>query len=307
MSAMPTAAAPTRPAEYVIYVDGEYLPQSQAMLSVLDHGFMYGDGCFDAYCGKNGYIFKLEEHTRRLYRSMHALRLDVSLAPEEMNQAILECARRNGLMDFYIKVIVSRGSSPEPILDPRKCPKTTVVIYARQLMHERDPEKVKRGIRIKVSAVRRTPHECIEPHVKTCNYLNIIMPKFEAWEAGYDDALQLDVRGYVSEPAGYNIFAVVNGRLITPQNNILEGITRATIIEMARGLGLEWSEGFYTPYDFYTADEVFMTNTVSGITPVGQIDIWPIGRGDIGPVTARLRERYNQMLESGEHGTAVYA
>ena len=297
---------PVRPAEYLIYVNGELLPQSQATLSVMDHGFMYGDGCFDAYCGKNGYIFKLEEHTRRLYRSLHALRLKVRLTPDEMNQAILECARRNGLMDFYIKVIVSRGASPEPILDPRKCPETTLVIYARQLMHERDPEKVKRGIRIKVSAVRRTPHECLEPHVKTCNYLNIIMPKLEAWEAGYDDALQLDVRGYVSEPAGYNIFGIFNGRLFTPANNILEGITRETILEIARELDLPAGEGLYTPYDFFTADEVFMTNTVSGITPVGQIDVWPIGTGEIGPITARLRDRYDQMLQSGEHGTPVY-
>ncbi len=298
---------PAKPAEQVIYLDGQFVPQSQAKLSVFDHGFMYGDGCFDAYCGKNGYVFKLEEHTRRLYRSIHALRLEVKLSPAEMNEAILECVRQNALVDFYIKVIVSRGASPEPILDPRQCPNTTVVIYARQLMHERDPEKVKRGIRIKVSAIRRIPHEALEPHVKTCNYINIVLPKLEAWEAGYDDALMLDMRGYVSEPAGYNIFGVIGNRLITPENNILDGITRATVLEVAAELGLEGREGFYTPYDFYTADEVFMTNTVSGITPVGQIDVWPIGTGQIGPITQRLRDRYEQMLVTGTHGTPVYA
>ena len=298
---------PKRPPEYIIYMNGRFVPQGEAMISVLDHGFMYGDGCFDAYCGKNGFIFMLEEHTDRLYRSIHALKLPVTLTKEEMNRAIVECVRRNGLLDFYIKVIVSRGASPEPVLDPRKCVEPMVVIYARQLMHERDPKKVSGGIRLKISAFRRIPHDSLEPKIKTCNYLNHVLPKLEAWEAGYDDALMVDARGYVSEAAGYNIFAVTKGGLITPVNNILEGITRKAVEDIAKQLGIPVQEGFFTPFDFYAADEVFLTNTVSGITPVTQMDFWKIGSGETGPITTKIQSRYYQMLETGEHGTPVYA
>jgi branched-chain amino acid aminotransferase len=287
-------------------MNGKFLPQSQALISVLDHGFMYGDGCFDAYCGKNGYIFMLEEHTDRLYRSIHALKLKVAMTKEEMNRDIVECVRLNGLLDFYIKVIVSRGASPEPVLDPRKCPEPMIVIYARQLMHERDPKKVDSGIRLKISGMRRIPHDCMEPKVKTCNYLNHVLPKFEVWEAGYDDALMLDTRGYVSEAAGYNIFAVTNGGLITPENNILEGITRRAVTSIARELNMTVTEGLFTPYDFFTADEVFLTNTVSGVTPVTYLDGYTIGSGVLGPVTGRIRDIYYHMLETGQGGTPVY-
>jgi branched-chain amino acid aminotransferase len=303
---LPNNFVPPKPPEYIIFMNGKFLPQSQAVISVLDHGFMYGDGCFDAYCGKNGYIFMLEEHTDRLYRSIHALKLNVTMPKEDMNRNIVECVRLNGLLDFYIKVIVSRGASPEPVLDPRKCPEPMIVIYARQLMHERDPKKVNSGIRLKISAIRRIPHDCIEPKVKTCNYLNHVLPKFEVWEAGYDDALMLDTRGYVSEAAGYNIFAVTNGGLITPENNILEGITRRAVTSIAKELNLSVTEGLFTPYDFFTADEVFLTNTVSGVTPVTYLDGYTIGSGELGPVTGRIRDIYYHMLETGQGGTPVY-
>ena len=303
---LPKDFVPKKPQEQIIFVNGEFLPQSQALISVLDHSFMYGDGCFDAYCGKNGFIFMLEEHTNRLYRSIHALKLNVTMSKEEMNRNIVECVKQNGLLDFYIKVIVSRGASPEPVLDPRKCPETTIVIFARQLMHERDPDKVESGIRMKISAIRRIPHDSMEPKVKTNNYLNHVLPKLEVWEAGYDDALMLDTRGYVSEAAGYNIFAVVGGALITPENNILMGITRTSVIGIASDLGISVKEGFFTPYDFFTADEVFLTNTVSGITPVTNIDGYKIGSGMLGDVTRKIRDVYYEMLETGKGGKPVY-
>lgn len=302
----PTNFVPQKPPEKIIYVNGEFLPQDQAVISVLDHSFMYGDGCFDAYCGKNGYIFMLNEHTDRLYRSIHALKLNVTMSKEEMNRNIVKCVRENGLLDFYIKVIVSRGASPEPVLDPRKCPEPTIVIYARQLMHERDPEKVESGIRMKISAIRRIPHDSMEPKVKTCNYLNHVLPKLEVWEAGFDDALMLDTRGYVSEAAGYNIFAVVDGGLITPENNILEGITRRAVMRIAEELNIPVKVGFFTPYDFFTADEAFLTNTVSGITPITSIDGYTIGSGKLGDLSKKIRDVYYEMLDTGKYGTAVY-
>ena len=303
---LPVNFVPEKPPEQIIYVNGKFLPQSQAVISVLDHSFVYGDGCFDAYCGKSGFIFMLEAHTDRLYRSIHALKLNVIMSKEEMNNNIVECAKQNGLLDFYIKVIVSRGVSPEPVLDPRKCPEPTIVIFARELMHERDPEKVESGIRLKISAIRRIPHDSLEPKVKTNNYLNHILPKLEVWDAGFDDALMVDMRGYVSEAAGYNIFAVVEDALITPENNILMGITRRAVMQLATKLNISVKEGLFTAYDFFTADEAFLTNTVSGITPVTGIDGYKIGSGMLGEITRKIRDVYNEMLETGKYGTLVY-
>jgi len=303
---LPNGFQPPQPPEYILFLNGEFLPQSQAKLSVLDHGFMYGDGCFDAYCGKNGYIFDLEGHTDRLYRSIHALKLNVKMTKAELNRNIVEAVRRNGLVDFYIKVIVSRGPSPEPVIDPRKCPEPTIVIYARRFQHELDTEKVKKGIRLKTSAMRRIPHAAMEPKIKTCNYINIVLPKLEAWDAGYDDALLLDINGYISEPAGHNICAITRGQLLAPDSDILEGITRNAVLKMAQQLDIPVRTGLFALYDLYTADEVFLTNTVSGITPVTCIDGYTIGSGELGPVTARLRATYYDWLENGKGGTPVY-
>jgi branched-chain amino acid aminotransferase len=302
------ALLPPKPAEPIIFVNGEFLPDSQAKISVLDHGLMYGDGVFDALCGRNGFIFQLDPHLDRLYRGVHALKLDrwLRMPKEEMRRNVIETVYRNVVTDFYIKVLITRGISPHPVIDPRRCAEASVVIYARPTQFEVTPEKKEAGIRIKPLSIRRVPHDSLDPKVKSLNYLNIVMGKLEAWDAGYDEAVLLDHQGFVCECPGFNIMGISGNRLFTPSHGILVGITRASVMEMAREMGLQVEEGFYSVYDFTEADEVFMTNTVAGVAPVTNIDGWTIGSGKPGPYTRKFQEIYLGWLESGKHGTQVF-
>jgi branched-chain amino acid aminotransferase len=297
---------PAKPKEPIIFVNGEFLPQSQAKISVLDHGLMYGDGCFDAWCGRNGFIFQLDAHLDRLYRSVKGLKLDLRMPKATMRANIIECVHSNVVPDVYIKVLVTRGISPEPVIDPRRCKEASVVIFAREEQFEVPAEKKGAGIRIKVNSIRRTSHQSMEPKIKTLNYLNIVMGKLEAWECGFDEAVMLDDNGYVCECPGFNISFVSGNTLFTPSHGILVGITRNSVMEMAREMGMEVREGYYTVFDFTSSDEVFMTNTVAGVAPVVNIDGWTIGEGKMGPITRKFQEIYLSWLETGRHGTQVF-
>ena len=296
-----------QPDELIIYVNGEFLPDSQAKISVLDHGLGYGDGCFDAWCGRNGFIFELDAHLDRLYRSIAGLKIrDFTMTKHEMRDVIIETVRQNGLVDFYIKVLVTRGISPHPVIDPRECEAPSVVVYAQPQQYEVSPEKLDAGIRIKVLALRKLSHEGLEPKIKSLNYLNNVLGKLEAWDAGYDQGMFLDERGFACECPAFNIAAIRGNTLFTPSHGILEGITRGTVMEMARDLDMEVETGFYTVFDFTSADEVMMTNTVAGIAPVTEIDGWIISDGRPGPRTMQMQATYLEWLRRGHHGTQVY-
>jgi branched-chain amino acid aminotransferase len=298
---------PSKPEELVIFVNGEFLPDSQAKISVLDHGLMYGDGCFDAWCGRNGFIFELDAHLDRLYRSIAGLKLDLRMPKADMRENIIKTVYMNSVADFYIKVLVTRGISPHPVIDPRRCKEASVIIYARPTQFEVTPDKLDSGIRIKVLSIRRVPHDSLEPKIKSLNYLNIVMGKLEAWGAGYDEAVMLDHQGFVCECPGFNILAISDDKLFTPSHGILVGITRNSVMDMARDMGLHVEEGFYSIFDFTSADEVFMTNTVAGVAPVTNIDGWTIGDGKPGKYTRKFQEIYLNWLETGVRGTQVFA
>jgi branched-chain amino acid aminotransferase len=299
---------PPKPAESIIFINGEFLPDSQAKISALDHGLMYGDGVFDAWCGRNGFIYELDAHLDRLYRSTHALKLDrwLKMPKGEMRDRIIETVYRNAVTDFYIKVLITRGISPHPVINPRECKEASVIIYARPQQYEVTPEKKEKGIKIKVLSIRRVPHDSLEPKIKSLNYLNIVMGKLEAWDAGYDEAVMLDHNGFVCECPGFNILAISGNKLYTPSHGILVGITRNSVVAMAREAGLETHEGFYSIYDFTEADEVMMTNTVAGIAPVTNIDGWTIADGKPGRYTRQFQETYLSWLENGVRGTQVF-
>ncbi len=300
---------PPAPDERIIYVNGEYLPQSKAVISVLDHGLMYGDGCFDAWCGRNGFIFQHEMHTARLFRSIRALKLDrwLKMTYQEMFDAVVETVRRNVVPDVYIKVLVTRGVSSEPVINMRDCKEASVVIFARPVIYEMDMAKMEtQGIRMKVLSTRRVSHEALDPQVKSLNYLNIVMGKLEAWDSGYQDGIMLDSNGWVAECPGYNIFGVKDNTLFTPSHELLRGITRASVMEMGRDAGMQVEQGFYSAADLEMADEVFITNTVSGVAPVTEIDGFVIGTGKPGPRTISFARTYYEWLESGKYGTQCF-
>jgi branched-chain amino acid aminotransferase len=280
-----------------IYLDGAFVPQNEAKISVFDHGFLYGDGVFEGIRAYNGKIFRLAEHVDRLYDSAKAIDLEVPITKEEMAEAIVEVCRRNSLKNGYIRPVVSRGPG-DLGLDPRKCSKATVVVIAVEwgAMYG---DLYERGLNAVCVSVRRTPAESMPPNIKSLNYLNNILGKIEATYKGGDEAIFFDTNGYLSEGAGDNIFVVKNGLIITPPTlNNLRGITRLLALEIAKTLGIEASERNMGYFDLYSADEVFVTGTAAEIAPITTIDGRKIGSGVPGPITRQIMEVFQTVVTS---------
>ncbi len=291
--------------EPILYVNGEFVPRSEAKISVFDHVVLYGDGIFEAVCGWNNGLFKLDEHVDRLYESARAIMINIPLSQSEMKDILIETVRRNDLESAYVKVVVTRGVSAQPLLSPYNCT-PGVIVFAMPYVSQAGEKSAKTGLNMITPSLRRVPNECFSTKIKSCNYLNNVLMRMEANEAGADDALALDVEGYVCEAPGYNVFMVKKGVLTTPRDNILVGITRQTVIELAEQAQLPVVEGRIQPFDLYNADEVFLTSTAGGVVPVTELDGRTIGSGEPGPVTQEMQDRYVALLESGEKSTLVY-
>ena len=289
--------------ERSVYVDGAFVPASEARVSVFDHGFLYGDGVFEGIRAYAGRVFRLQEHLDRLYTSAKAILLDVPLDRAAMREVVLESCRRNGLGDAYIRLVISRGRG-DLGLDPRKCPRATVVCIADAIALY-PPELYERGMKIMTVATRRNGVENLNPRIKSLNYLNNILAKLEGIQAGYAEVLMLNDQGYVVECTGDNVFIVRNGRLVTPPAwiGILEGITRGVVMELAREAGLEVREEVFTRMDVWPADECFLTGTAAEAIPVVECDGRPIGTGRPGPITADLIGRLRALCQ--REGTPI--
>ena len=288
----------------VVYVNGSFEPGDRASISVFDHGFLYGDGVFDTSFARHGYIFRLDPHLARLERSLRAVALELPMSIADLRAATIETAARNGHRDAYIKIVVSRGVSAEPLMDPRNCT-PTVVIFARPYLSLAGAGVKARGLVTKTTGLRRVSHTAIDPRIKSLNYLNLVSARIEAFAAGCDEALILDEDGDVCEAPGYNVFAVIDGTVVTPDRAILEGITRATVLDLCAELGIPARIGRIAPYDLYTADEAFLTSTAGGLIPVGKVDGRPVGTGAPGPVLARIDAEYERRLAAGWEGTPI--
>jgi branched-chain amino acid aminotransferase len=290
--------------EPIIYVNGDYLPRSEAKISVFDHVILYGDGVYDTLCAWNHAVFKLDEHIDRLYESAHAVKLELPLNKEQLKEVVLETVRRNGLRNAYVKIVATRGVSAQPLLNPYNCT-PGLIVFAVPYMSLVGGERELKGIKMIVSSLRRIPNECFSTKIKSCNYLNHVLMRMEANEAGADDAIELDMEGYVCEAPGYNVFMVKKGVIYTPGDNILVGITRQTVMEMAVREGIPVQVGRMQTFDLYNADEVFLSSTAGGIFSVTELDGRTIGGGKPGVVTKLMADRYLELLESGEQSTRV--
>ena len=292
--------------ELLVYIDGEYYPKSQAKISVYDHGLLYGDGVFEGIRAYNGLVFKLKEHIDRLYRSAHAIMLQIPMTKEQMINAVLETLRKNNLKDAYIRLVVTRGVG-DLGLDPRKCSKPTIIIITDTIALHKSEAKEK-GITAMLTWVKRDPVDATSHEIKSLNYLNSILAKIEANINGVDEAICLDKNGYVCEGVAENIFIVKNGRIYTPPSytGALPGITAETVKELARNLGYEVIEKNITPYELFTADEVFFTGTAAEIVPVREINKRQIGNGKPGPITKRLMEEFSRLVQDPKHGIPIY-
>jgi len=288
----------------VVYVNGEFVPAGQASVSVFDHGLLYGDGVFDTMFATHGYIFKLAEHVERFRKSLRAIRLEPPVPLDSIPELILETVARNGLRDAYIKIVATRGVSPEPLLDPRNCA-PTLVVFARPYLSLAGAGKKETGLSTKLTTTQRISHLALDPRVKSLDYLNLVLAKLEALASGADEALLLDDQGLVCEAPGYNLFIVSDGVLVTPGRSILEGITRETVWELADDLDIPIAEDDVRPYDLLTADEAFLTSTAAGLIPVVRVDGAPIGDGRPGPIFRALDAAYEEMQRSGRHGTPI--
>ena len=288
--------------ERLVYINGELVPESEAKISVFDHGFLYGDGVFEGIRAYKGVVFKLREHLERLYDSAKFLRIKIPMSKEDLMEVILETVRRNGLSDCYIRVVITRGVG-DLGLDPRKCEKPSIIIIARPMA----PLLGKRSVSLIISSVRRDGVDATNHQAKSLNYLNNILAKLEAINAGADDAVMLDSRGFVSEATGENIFIVKDERIMTPPptSGILSGITRDCVIELARRLGYEVVERELTPFELLTADEVFLTGTAAEIVPVESVNGRKIGERVPGPITERLIREFEKLKGDPSQGVKI--
>lgn len=279
-----------------IYIDGKFFPKEDAKVSVFDHGLLYGDGVFEGIRTYDGLIFKLKEHIDRLYQSAHTIMLSIPMSKNEMINAVKRTLQENKLRDAYIRLIVTRGVG-DLGLDPRKCPKATVIVIADKISLY-PPEFYKKGMNIVTIPTQRTIHEIAQ--VKSLNYLNNILAKVEAINAGVEEAVMLNSEGYVAECTGDNILIVKNGALLTPpiHTGFLPGITRGAVMDIARAKKIPVCEKILTRYDLFNADECFLTGTAAEIIPVVKIDGRVIANGKPGKMTLALTDEFHKMTRS---------
>lgn len=280
-----------------IFLNGRLVDESRAMVSVFDHGLLYGDGVFEGIRAYNGRVFKLDEHLDRLYRSAKAIALVIPMAKDALARAVVRTCKANGVRDGYIRLVVTRGVGTLG-LNPFNCKQPQVIIIAGGI--QLYPKKLyETGLSIITVGTMRNQAEAVNPRIKSLNYLNNVLAKIEAMNAGVMECIMLNPQGYVAEASGDNVFALRGKTLLTPPPwcGSLEGITRAVVMELAPEHGLTVNENVMTRYDLYTADEVFLTGTAAEIISVVNVDQRVIGNGRPGPVTRKLAKHFHAYAQ----------
>jgi branched-chain amino acid aminotransferase len=299
-------AAATKESMFV-YVNGELLLRANATVSVFDHGLLYGDGVFEGIRAYDGVVFKLKEHIDRLFESANYIRLIIPINKEQMMQAVLDTLRKNNLRDAYIRLLVTRGVG-DLGLDPTLCKKPSIIVITEPTGPTQDPRSKAIGKTTIISSIRRDPVDATSHEVKSLNYMNSILARWEAIVAGVDEAIMLDTQGFVSEATAENVFIVRKSQIATPPTNsaILHGVTRQKVIEIAGNLGYSVAEREITPFELVNAEEVFLTGTLAEIVPVLKVNGRVIGTGKVGSVTARIYGEFVKVRTSPNEGTQIY-
>ena len=287
-----------------IYIDGNFYDQSEAKVSVFDHGLLYGDGVFEGIRFYHDRVFRLDEHIDRLWDSAKAIALEIPMSRSEVIAAALETIRQNDLHDGYIRLLITRGVGSLG-LSPDSCRRPSVIIIAATITLY--PEELyRKGLTMVTCATRRISPAALSPRIKSMNYLNNILAKIEAQEAGAAEGLMLNEQGYVAECTGDNLFIVKGDQIWTPPLNagLLKGVTREVVFELVEKAQLRIQERELTRYDVYTADECFLTGTAAEVIPAVQLDRRLIGNGQPGPVTLQLIELFRELTRTT--GTPIY-
>src|SRR5437870_8185886 len=283
-----------------IWIDGTYYGRGDAKVSVFDHGLLYGDGVFEGIRVYSRRVFRLAQHLDRLYASAKGVWLEIPLAKPAMHRLVEEAVAKSGLDDAYIRLVVTRGVG-DLGLDPRKCPKPSVICIV-DTIRLYPADRYEKGLTVLTAATPINHRESLSPRIKSLNYLSHILAKMEGIAAGVDEVIMLDAGGYVAEASGMNLFAVSNGTLKTPPAyaGILRGVTRDAVLELAREATYAIEEVPVNRYDLYTADEVFFTGTAAEIVGVAKLDARVIGAGAPGPVTKELSKRFKALATRGD-------
>jgi branched-chain amino acid aminotransferase len=279
-----------------VYINGKFVDEKNAKISVFDHGLLYGDGVFEGIRLYKGCVFRLQEHLERLYDSAHVLMLELPVDIEMMTWIVAESCRRNNLRDGYIRLIITRGHGTLG-LEPWVCIEPSIICIAASI--QLFPKKYyAQGLEIVTVPTRRNMAEILNPRLKSLNYLNNILAKIEAHHAGCVEALMLDAQGYVSEGSGDNIFLVKKGELLTPPVYLgaLKGITRDYVMELAARENIPLRVEPFTRFDVFTADEVFLTGTAAEIIPVVNVDKRIIADGKPGETTKLLMKHFKDRV-----------
>ncbi len=286
-----------------IFLSGKLVDEKDAVVSVFDHGLLYGDGVFEGIRAYNGRVFLLDGHIDRLYDSAKAIALEIPMTRQEMSQAVVDTCKANDIADGYIRLVVTRGKGTLG-LNPYLCEKAEVIIIAAKIQLY-SQELYDNGLKIITAGTVRNHTEALNPRVKSLNYLNNVMAKIEAINAGCMECLMLNPQGQVAEASGDNVFAIKNGVLTTPPSwcGALEGLTRNRVMELARTAGYEVHESVMARYDLYVADEVFLTGTAAEVISVVDIDKRQIGDGKPGKITTELSALYAECTHA--EGTPI--
>ena len=292
--------------EPFVYIDGEFYQKGEAKISVYDHGLLYGDGVFEGIREYNGTVFRLREHIERLFEGLRVIRVNIPLTKEQIMGAVVDTLQKNNLTDAYIRLVVTRGRGNLG-LDPRSCSKPSIIIMAEPVVPAHGREARERGITAVISSVRRDMVDGTSHEVKSLNYIQSIMSKFQAIDSGTDEAVMLDHRGMISEFHGSNLFILKQGILHTPTSaaGILHGVTRARVMKLAEELGYEVRERDVTPYELLTADEAFLTGTMAEIVPVVKVQGVQIADGKPGPVTREIIRAFQRITQDPKEGVPV--
>ena len=284
-----------------VYINGKFRDEAEATISVFDHGLLYGDGIFEGIRAYHGRVFKLKEHIDRLFYSAKAILLTIPMSHADMSRAVVETCRANQVQDGYIRLVVTRGVGTLG-LNPNRCKEPSVIIIAGKIQLY-PPELYQKGMDIITVPTVRNLHSALNPAIKSLNYLNNILAKIEANNAGCEEAIMLNAEGFVAECTGDNVFIVKENQLLTPPltAGALYGITRRVVLDLAVELGFKVAETNLTRYDLFNADECFLTGTGAELVPVVRLDGRVIGTGKPGPITERLVAQYRALTKmSGE-------
>jgi branched-chain amino acid aminotransferase len=276
------------------FVNGQYVAPEDAKISIFDWGFLHSDATYDVAHVWQGKFFRLNDHIDRFFASMDRLRLDPGKTRDEVRAVMHECVRRSGLRDAYVEVLCTRGQPAPGSRDPRSCT-NRFMAFAIPFVWIADPAKQARGIDLFISDVQRIAPASVDPRVKNYHWLDMVSALFQAYDRGAETAVLVDAAGNVTEGPGFNVFAWVDGELVTPASGVLEGISRRTVIELARARGLPVRETPLPAADLRRADEVFLSSTGGGVIGISRVDGVPVGgrpAGEFGPVTKQLQAAY---------------